>query len=129
MRREIWGFLANGQQNVVRSWMEDEKLTQSEQAKLDFALNRLKNLDFQLLSQKFMAGPLRGTKIYKLRLSCSDRQLRPMLCRGPVQNPLDYTLLHGAEEVGDRLHPGDAAERADRNRRTLIDNPRWRELF
>ena len=51
-----------------------------------------------------------------------------MLCRGPVGEPLDYTLLQGAIEVSDRLNPPNAEDRAGHNREILIRNPEWREL-
>jgi hypothetical protein len=129
MKREIWEYLADGRHPVIRNWLEVERISEHDRAKLDFSLNRLRTLDFGLVSRKLLAGPLRGTKVYKLRLRCENRELRPMLCRGPVDSPQDYTLLHGALEIGNRLDPPDAEERADRNRRTLIGNPKWREVY
>lgn len=129
MKREIWEFLVNGQHHVIRKWLDDEDISARDRAKLDFSLNRLRTLDFALVSNKLMAGPLKGSKVYKLRLRCENRELRPMLCRGPVESPLDYTLLHGALEIGNSLRPSDAIDRADRNRKTLIAKPKWRELY
>lgn len=96
---------------------------------MDVALNHLRTLDLALVSPKLMAGPLRGTKLYKLRLRCQNRELRPLLCRGPIGERLDYTLLLGAIEVGDRLKPHDAEGRAAENRRLLMENPGWRERY
>ena len=129
MKREIWEFLVDGQHHVIRKWLDDEAISARDRAKLDFSLNRLRTLDFALVSSKLMAGPLKGSKVYKLRLRCENRELRPMLCRGPVESPLDYTLLHGALEIGNALRPSDAIDRADRNRKTLIAKPKWRELY
>src|ERR1017187_10711078 len=125
MNREIWEFLAKGTHPVIRQWLADEGISSRERAKLDVSLERLRTLDFALVSTRMLAGPLAGTKVYKLRLRCENRELRPMLCRGPVGAPLDYTLLLGAIEVDNhRLRPQDAETRADANRRILIENPK-----
>lgn len=129
MKSEIWEFLVGGNRQVIRRWMEEEKLSTSERAKLDYSLDRLRSLDFGLLSSKLLAGPLRGTKIYKLRLRCENRELRPMLCRGPVGPPHDYTLLEGSIEVGRRMRPADAEDRAMKHRADLISNPGWRARY
>ena len=129
MNREIWEFLAKGTHPVIRQWLADEGISSRERAKLDVSLERLRTLDFALVSTRLLAGPLRGTKVYKLRLRCENRELRPMLCRGPVGSPRDYTLLQGAIETGDRMKPPDAQDRADGNRKVLVENPHWRELY
>jgi len=129
MNREIWEFLSSGKHRVITMWLDDEQISSQDRAKMDVSLNRLRMLDFALVSRKLLAGPLAGTKVYKLRLRCENRELRPLLCRGPVGAPLDYTLLLGAIEVGDRLRPHDAEGRADLNRKVLIANPGWRERY
>lgn len=129
MNREIWEFLVGGSRRVMRAWIDKERISARERAKLDVSLDRLRTLDFALVSKKLMAGPLRGTKVYKLRLRCENRELRPMLCRGPVGSPLDYTLLEGAIEAGDQLKPPDAEQIADKNRIILIERPQWREIY
>src|ERR1019366_3072449 len=130
MNREIWEFLLSGRHRVIRSWLDDERISSQDRAKMDVSLNRLRTLDFALVSRKMLAGPLAGTKVYKLRLRCENRELRPMLCRGPVGAPLDYTLLQGAIETGThQVKPPDAQDRAERNRKALVENPRWRELY
>jgi hypothetical protein len=131
MDREVWEFLRDGTHRVIREWVDDCKISVQDRAKLDFCLERLRTLDFALISTKMLAGPLRGgTKLYKLRVRCQNRELRPFLCRGPIGEPLDYTLLQGAIEVGDhRTDPPNAEDRAGRNREALILNPKWRELY
>jgi hypothetical protein len=129
MNREIWEFLAKGSSHVIREWVKDERITRIELAKLDFALNQLRTLDYDLVSRKLLAGPLRGAlKLYKLRIRCANRELRPLLCRGPFAR-FDYTLLAGAIEEGDRLRPSDAYSRAQKNLETLERNSHWREIY
>ena len=129
LRREVWEFLARGKDAVIEEWFIDEKISKKDRAKLDLALARLKTLDAGVFVPKLLA-PL-GDKILKLRLRCENRELRPMLCRGPepVCDPLDYTLLGGALEIGGDLHPGDAKEQAEKNRTDLLRNPKWKQVF
>jgi hypothetical protein len=129
MNREIWEFLAGGNDRVIRTWFKHENISPQERAKMDVAINRLRTLDLALVSHTLLAGPLRGTKLYKLRLRCKNRELRPMLCRGPFGESRDYTLLLGAIEVGNRMKPPDAEDRAAKNRDLLIENPNWRERY
>ena len=131
MNREVWEFLRDGKHRVIREWLNDQVISVKDRAKLDFCMERLRTLDFALVSTKLLAGPLRGgTKLYKLRVRCQNRELRPLLCRGPVGEPLDYTLLQGAIEVElHRLNPSNAEDRARQNREALIRNPEWRELY
>lgn len=127
MNREIWEFLLSGDP-VIKTWLRDRHISSRDQAKLDLFLDRLRTLDFSLVNSKWLA--LAGGKIYKLRLRCENRELRPMLCRGPLpEAPQDYTLLEGALEVGGKLDPKDARERADKNRSDLIDNPKLRRFY
>ena len=131
MRREVWEYLRGGTHRVIREWLQDSRVSVKDRAKLDFSLERLRTLDFALVSTKLLAGPLRGgTKLYKLRVRCQNRELRPYLCRGPVGEPLDYTLLQGAIEVEDRrIEPANAEDRAGEHREALLRNPKWRELY
>jgi hypothetical protein len=131
MNHEVWEFLRDGKHHVIQEWLKDSTVSSRDRAKLDFCLERLRTLDLGLISTKMLAGPLRGgTKLYKLRIRCQNRELRPLLCRGPVGEPDDYTLLQGAIEVGDhRTNPPNAEDRAAQNRETLIRNPKWRELY
>jgi len=129
MNREVWEFLMGGSRRVIDAWLKEENISPQERAKLDFAVNQLRTLDLGLISRKLVAGPLRGTKLYKLRLRCRNRELRPLLCRGPIGPGHDCTLLQGAIEVGDKLKPRDAEERANEHRETLISRPTWRAPY
>ena len=112
---------------MIRTWLKDKDISVRDQAKLDYALQRLRSLDRALISPKLLAEV--GDKILKLRVRCENRELRPMLCRGPVGDPLDYSLLVGALEIGDELHPGNAKEKAKEHRADLVRNAKWRQIF
>lgn len=128
MNREIWEFYVNGQYGVIERWLKTEKISVKERAKLDAALSRLRTLDRSLIQSTLLA-PIAGTKVHKLRLRCENRELRPHLCYGPVGNLLDLTFLIGAIEQGDKPRPPDPELKADANRKVLLRNPTWRNLF
>ncbi len=127
MNRRIWEFLVKGKDPVIRHWLKDKDISVRDQAKLDYALQRLRSLDRGLISPKLLAEV--GDKILKLRVRCENRELRPMLCRGPVGDPLDYTLLAGALEIGDDLHPANVKEKAKEHRAELVEKATWRQIY
>lgn len=55
-----------------------------------------------------------------------DIQLRPKLCKGPVKNDDEYTLLLGAEERDRKLVPSNAKRDAESNRETVLAFPETR---
>ena len=119
----------HGKDPVIAKWLKTENIAPRDRAKLDFALSRLRTLDNGVFIPKLLA-PV-GDKILKLRLRCANRELRPMLCRGPEPacDPLDYTLLQGAIEIGGDLDPKNAKELAETHRTELQENPTWKRKF
>jgi hypothetical protein len=117
----LWDFLSARGENVIVRWVADEKLTKRDRAALNQKLDRLAQIDFHLaIGTKFLAGPI-YKHVYKLIVK-ADVMLRPMLCRGPIDNETEYTLLHGAIEKGGKL-PAGAKEQAEANRETIIREP------
>lgn len=120
----LWDFLSARGENVILEWVEDERLTKRSRAALNQKLDRLAQIPFKLaIETKFLAGPI-YKHIYKLVIK-ADVMLRPMLCRGPIDNEKEYTLLLGAIERGRKLPPG-SKEKAEENRQIIIDDPRRR---
>jgi hypothetical protein len=116
----LWDFLSPRGENVILSWVKDEKLTMRDRAALNQKLDRLSQIPFDLaIETKLLAGPIHK-HIYKLVIH-SDVMLRPMLCRGPIDNLGEYTLLLGAIEVGWKL-PAGSKEKAADNRKTVIND-------
>jgi hypothetical protein len=74
------------------------------------------------LPPQLLAGPI-FQHIYKLKVK-GNVQLRPMLCKGPINNDAEFTLLLGAVEIGDELNP--SPEEAARIRDIIIAAPRHR---
>ena len=65
--------------------------------------------------------------IQKLRIR-GNVQLRPLLCRGPIEILEEYTLLMGAKEVGGKWKPKDAPVVADERKQDVINNPTERRI-
>ena len=105
--------------NEIKKWTEGLEKKQRIQLnqKLDSLAQQGPDLPPKLL-------PSLGQHIYKLRVK-SNVQLRPMLCKGPINNEKEFTLLLGAIEVGGKLPKG-SKERAVRNRGEIINDPKRR---
>src|ERR1035437_1690944 len=117
-RYTLYDFLDHRLNNVILQWVRDEKITVRDRAALNQKIRRLAQMDYELAIQtKLLAGPIHK-HVYKLVIH-GDVMLRPMLCRGPIDNELEYTLLLGAVEVGGKLPLG-AKEQAEANRETIL---------
>jgi hypothetical protein len=99
-----------------------------ERAKLNNKLSLLEQAGPDLLPG-LLAGPnIQGQRhIYKLKIgsSGSGRALRPLACRGPIDNEEELTLLVGAEEHDGKL-PKNAARAAEERRQEILANPTQR---
>ena len=119
----LWDFLTARGENAILRWVKDARLTTRDRAALNQKLARLRQMDFDLaIGTKLLAGPIQKQRhIYKLVIH-SGVMLRPLLCRGPIDVEVEYTLLLGALEKGWRL-PAGALQQAEANRLIIIDNP------
>jgi hypothetical protein len=96
-----------------------------ERAKLKRRLKALQDNGLGLLPQ-MLAGPLKGyPHIYKLKIN-GKIALRPLLCQGPINNDVEFTLLKGAFEVGNQWDPASARGDAVARRQIVIENPKRR---
>lgn len=85
---------------------------------------RLAQLEYDdAIGTKLLAGPI-YRNIYKLVIH-GDVMLRPMLCRGPIDNDQEYTFLAGATEKDWKLTTG-AKEQADQRRTIVLTDPNRR---
>lgn len=103
--------------NLILRWLEDDKITRRDRAKLNAKLDHLVRMDFNLAIGTNMLA-----KVYKnvLKLKVhGEVQLRPMLCRGPIDDASEYTLLVGAVETGGRLPESVMIESAKRRGQIL----------
>ena len=63
--------------------------------------------------------------ILKLRVK-GKAQLRPMLCKGPIDNKHEFTLLIGATERDSKFVPRKADEKANDRKKIIIETPNRR---
>lgn len=117
MTWKLFDYSNNGV-NEIRAW--SLRLEIKQLAKLNAKLDMLEvsgpNLPPNLLSDT------NSRHIKKLRIK-GNVQLRPMLCKGPLANDTEYTLLIGAIEKGMKLIPANAIIEAEQRRSLILDNP------
>lgn len=119
LKMKLWDFMDEKGRNVITEWGKQQ--TTKDRAKLDQKFDRLSQIDFALAhGTKLLVGPIDKQKhIYKMKIT-GDVQLRPMLCRGPVDKDHEYTLLIGAIEKGSKLSPTPAD--AEKHRVALLND-------
>ena len=103
MTFRLFDALTTTGQNKLKAWTES--LQKIPRGKLNARLDML-----MLHGDALFPEILTGTNtpgILKLRVK-GNVQLRPMLCKGPVDIEREFTLLLGAKEVGGELKPADA---------------------
>jgi hypothetical protein len=122
----IYEFLDGRGQGVLETWIVHERLHKEAQARLKQKLDLLA-VSGPELPPKLLVSL--GRSLYKLRVKGPKIQLRPILCRGPVDNDREFTILFGAVERGGRLIPRDAIEAAEKNKRLLVIDPSRRRIY
>ena len=118
VRITLWDFLGPDRENLIQRWANKQKLSHRDRGLLNGKLDLLERLGFETAhGSKWLCGPVpRQRHIYKLVIH-GDVMLRPMLCKGPPERQSnEVTMLEGAIEKDWKLHPPDAAERAEDNR-------------
>lgn len=121
----LWDFQDERGDNLIAKWTLQQE--RAHRARLNAKLDMLVRVVFEdAIKSKLLHGPIQKQKhIYKLRVQ-SNIAMRPLLCRGPIANLTEYTLLLGTEEKGDKL-PNGAAQKAETNRQAVLINPSRRE--
>lgn len=115
----LWDYVDEVGVNTIKKWAQG---LEADRAKFENKLNMLRtaggNLPPKLLSHT--SSP----RILKLRFFGLARiQWRPMLCKGPIDNDSEFTLLLGAHEKGSKLDPPNADHEAEKLRQKVIANP------
>ena len=111
---------------VITDWMR-RRLQRVQRVRLASKIDLLSRIDAGLQAS-FVKGPI-GGHIYKLKVLAGRVQLRPMLCKGPIDNANEWTLLFPAIERGDQLEPADAVEKAEARRQEIIADRRRRKVY
>jgi hypothetical protein len=107
MTYKIYDYVDAQGRNIIKDWTL--ALQKPQRAKLNAMLDKLA-LHGDTLYPNMLAGT-RVSGVSKLKVH-GNVQLRPLLCKGPVDIHGEYTLLAGAKEVGDDWKPADAPEKA-----------------
>jgi hypothetical protein len=106
-------------QNTIKAWARD---LGPDKAKFESKLNMIRTAGFDL--PPALLSRTRSPHILKLRFFGRARiEWRPMLCKGPVNNDSEATILLGAHEKGGLLVPEDADHEAERLRQKVVANP------
>ena len=118
---ELWDAVDNRGVNVFKEWTQ--RLESGHRAKLNQKLDMMQRFAFeQMRTSNVLHGPIKKTgHIYKLRAQ-SNVAMRPLLCKGPIDNNREYTLLLGAFEKGGVLPKADISK-AEANRDAILANP------
>lgn len=123
MAWELYDYVNRQGINEIAEWtLSLQKLQRKKlKAKLNMVMQAGTDLPPQLL-----AGT--GTPhIYKLKVQ-GNPKLRPLLCKGPIDNNIEFTLLIGAKEIQFGYEPADALMKAMNNREEIIKEPSRRAL-
>lgn len=114
----LYDFVDSNGENVFKQW--SLLLQKAERAKLNQKLDALEKHGDALFPQMLTNTDTAG--ILKLRVK-GQKQLRPMLCKGPVDVSGEFTLLLGAIEKDWKLIPKDADKLADKNKKKVKKEP------
>lgn len=118
----LYDYVSPSGVNEIEKWMAS--LQSRQLAKLEEQLDKLESLGVSELPN-FPIPIERG--IYKLKVH-GNVQLRPHLCRGPVDNDAEFTLLVGAREVGGRLDPRNVLDTAVARKLEVAGDPTHRRI-
>lgn len=114
----LYDYVSSNAVNEFRAWTKT--LQPAERGKLNQKLDMLAREGEALLPNTLTGTNAPG--IFKLRIH-GKVQLRPMLCRGPIDQETAYTLLAGAKEVGSVLKPADIESIANGRKTEVIQDP------
>ena len=118
----LYDFVDIRARNIVKEWAK----TQGDElkARVNQRLDMLERHGAELPS-----GMLAGTRhkhIDKLKIYGKGVTWRIMICKGPIENNFEFTILYIAQEKDRKLIPPDADRRAEENRQAVIANPEER---
>ncbi len=123
----IYQFSDERGDGVLDVWFRKARIQKTARIRLDQKVDMLAMYG-PVLPPQLLAGPV-CDHIYKLKVKASGIQLRPHLCKGPIDNNNEFTFLCGAIEKDDALDPPDVCERSQANRETILKDNRRRKSY
>jgi hypothetical protein len=119
----LYDYIDSKGANDFQAWWQG--LQKNERAKLSRRLKLLED-NGPGLAPQMLAGPISGyPHIYKLRIN-GKIAVRPLLCKGPINNDIEFTLLKGALEVGNQWQPTSAPGDAVTHRGIILKDAKRR---
>jgi hypothetical protein len=117
----VYCFLSQRGRNVIRDWLDKEKVSTQQRADFQAKIELLENGGPDLVPGFITETPV-AKDIYKAKIKGNKGrvQLRPLLCKGPFVMAREFTLLFGAIEKDGVLEPVDCKKRAQENRSILV---------
>src|SRR4030095_12441565 len=112
---KLYDYVDNRGINDFERWSLG--LQSSDRARLSQKLGMLQKLGPDLPPQ-LLAGPIKGN-IYKMRIN-GRVAMRPLLCKGPINNDAEFTLLMGATERDRQWQPRNAPATAVVRRTEIV---------
>lgn len=125
-RWRLYAFTDSRGISVVQEWAREIRYDTDLLARLNQKLDLLERNGSDLPT-----GLLAGTSfkhVDKLRIFGRKTAWRFMVCKGPIANEFEFTILFVAQEKDRQLIPKDAYKRADDNRKEIISNPERRRI-
>jgi len=121
MKYALFNYTDENNNNVIKKWAAE--LQKADRAKLNAKLDMLSLHGCKLFPHVLTDTPTAG--IQKLRVK-GGVQLRPMLCKGPINHEKEFTLLIGAKEIGSCFDPKKADQTANQRKQTIMNKPNRR---
>lgn len=115
---KLFDYTSENGNNEIKEWTNG--LQKTDRAKLNAKLDMLTKHGHELFPHVLTDTPT--PSIQKLRVK-GKVQLRPMLCKGPIDNEKEYTLLIGATERDSKFVPDKADQTANQRKQIIIKNP------
>jgi hypothetical protein len=122
-RFRLYDYRDRRGRNDIADWMRKQEKRQRGQVNLK--LDMLQKYGDDVGSNVLLRM---SATIFKLKGKTKGVQLRPMLCKGPVHDQKEFTILIGAVEVDWELRPADIVERAEERREEVIANESERRV-
>jgi hypothetical protein len=120
---QLYDYRDRRGRNDIKEWMLGQQVRQ--RAQVNLKLDMLQKYGDDLGSSVLLRM---SATIFKLKGKTKGVQLRPMLCKGPIDEDGEFTILIGAIEVDWELRPPDVVERAGERREEVIANERERRV-
>jgi|SRR3989304_7091169 len=124
MSYKLYDYVDNRGNNTIKDWILN--LQKPERGRLDLKLALLEKHGLNLGTGLLTESKLSHIKEIKINGRVA---LRLMVCKGPIENDKEFTLLFGAIEKDRKLIPNDAVQRAEIRRQEIIANPSSRRCL